>query len=315
MKEYLARPEVSASGLSMILENARKFKLCQEGKINFKSKETDIGEVFHAKILEPELYQSMFVLSETIKDSTFELLKVPSQLLHVVDVHHKSCKEFRQAKEQNPSLTCILPNEWDALQTLKALSDKIFLSSEDMQLIEQMSEKVSSVPKFKDFLDAGEKEKVFFGEINGVKLRIRPDLLVPYKDGHMVFDLKTSRRECTKENFAKDSAQNRYFLSEAVYRNVLSQNGINVLDFSYLMVSKVEWSGADYFRHNFMSLEQGEKYMYNAIEKFKFCQENDQWLEKDFDFHKKSWIHASEVMLPTYAFYEFDLMERYEMDH
>lgn len=313
MTEYLSRPEVSASGLSMILENARKYKLTKDGVINFKSKETDIGQVFHAKVLEPDLYKTMFVLSDAIKESTFELLKVPSELIRVVDVHHKSCKEYRQAKEESPESTIVLPWEFDALQKLKALSDKIFLSSDDMALMEQMYKKVMGLPKFKEFLEVGHKEKVFIGEIGGVKIRIRPDLLVPFKDGHLVFDLKTSRRECTKENFAKDSGENDYFMSEAVYRHILDQNGINVLDFAYVVVSKVEWSGAAYFRHNQMTVLEGEKYMYNALEKFKYCNANDKWLENDFDFYTNKFHETCEVQLPTYVFYKYDLKERYEM--
>ncbi len=267
-KEYHNSKALGASLLKEVLRNAKKFKQIWDGELKIEGKSLDIGSALHKIVLEPESFSDEFVVAPQV---------------------NKRTKAGRE--------------EWE-----KFLADnegKVVLSPDDMQLVESMRDKILALPKFKEWLSAGVAERSFFGEIDGVEVKCRPDLLVKTKAGYVVIDLKTMGSEATPDDFAKASANHLYPLQEAVYREVLNQNGIQVADFIFAGVSKLDYSGAGYFRHTPEWVNWGEELLQKALFKFKWCLKHDTWEEGQFDFVEGGFKKINDVTLPNWAMYMY----------
>jgi len=267
-KEYHENKSLGASLLKEVLLNAKKFKQLWDGELKIESKNLDIGSALHKLALEPESFEEEFAVAPIVNKRT------------------KAGKEA-----------------WENF--IKENDGKIILSAEDMNLVENMKAKLLKLPNFKKWLEVGVAEKSFFTEIDGVGMKCRPDLLVKTKKGYVVIDLKTMSGEATPDNFAKTSANYLYHLQEAVYRRVLEDNGLNIIDFIFAGVSKLEYSEAGYFRHDYTALDLGKDLLDKAIFKFKWCLEHDEWKEGRFDFVNGGFEKISTIVLPNYAWYQF----------
>ena len=267
-QEYHANPALGASLLKEVLLNAKKFKQLWDGELKIEGKQLDIGSALHKLVLEPDDFDKEFAVAPVVN------------------------KRTKEGKEEWEKFT--LENE-----------GKTILTPDDMALVENMKNKLLALPNFEKWLKVGVAEKSFFCNIDGVDVKCRPDLLVKTKAGYVVIDLKTMSGEATAENFTKASGNFLYHLQDAVYREVLKRNGINVIDFIFAGVSKLEYSGADYFRHDATSLDLGRELMKKALFKFKWCLEHDEWKEGKFDFINGGFEKISTIVLPNYCWYQF----------
>jgi len=267
-KEYHENKSLGASLLKEVLLNAKKFKQLWDGELKIEGKQLDIGSALHKIVLEPDEFNDEFAVAPVVNKRT------------------KAGKE-----------------EWENF--IKQNEGKIVLSAEDMNLVESMKTKLLRLPNLKKWLEVGVAEKSFFTEIDGVHIKCRPDLLVKTKKGYIVIDLKTMSGEATADNFAKTSASFLYHLQEAVYRKVLSDNGLKVINFIFAGVSKLDYSGAGYFEHDYTALELGEDLLQKALFKFQWCLNNDEWKEGRFDFINGGFEKISTITLPNYAWYQF----------
>ncbi len=268
IKEYHSHPALSFSSLSVLLKNAKKFKKMIDGEYQLEGKNLDIGSAFHSLVLEPEKFAKEFVIAPEMNRRT---------------------KEGKQ--------------KWE--EFLKESEEKTVLTSDDFKLVFSLKEKVEKLKNFSKWLEAGEVEKSFFAKIDGIEIKCRPDLLVKTKKGYIVVDLKTSSSEATPENFAKASANFLYYMQEAIYREVLQRNGINVISFLFAYVSKTEHSDAIYCEHDYIAREEGDTLFLKALEKYKYCLNNNIWSEGRFDFQEKRFYEINQISLPNYAFYQF----------
>jgi len=267
-EEYHSNKSLGASLLKEVLMNAKKFKKLWDKELKIEGKQLDIGSALHKIVLEPESFYDEFAVAPVVNKRT------------------KAGKE-----------------EWENF--IKENEGKVVLSAEDMQLVESMKSKIMELPKIDEWLEVGVAEKSFFTEIDGVGVKCRPDLLVKTKKGYIVIDLKTMSGEATPDNFAKTSGNFLYYLQEAVYREVLKRNGLNVIKFIFLGVSKVEHSGAEYFEHDITALELGEELLKKALFKFKWCLKYDEWEEGQFDYKNGGFEVINTITLPNYVFYQF----------
>jgi len=313
IKEYHNHNALGSTSLKEVLQNAKRFKLMQDGIIELSNKNLDIGQALHTLVLEPELFNKEFVVTDLkISDKIKELANLES-----VTVYPNECltpsgalSSSKKAKEILANLdsdkTYITPSENNQLDFYFNNINKIFLNSEDLELVETLKDKLMKLKNFEKWLKAGVKEQSFFGKIDGIEVKCRPDLMVKLANGkYIVIDLKTSSSDATAENFAKTSANYLYYLQEKLCRKVLSQNGIIVDRFIFAVVSKNEHSDAGFFEHDITALEQGQELIIKAIQKYKYCLDNNLWLEDRFIFAENKFETINTVTLPSYAYYQF----------
>jgi len=311
-KEYHSHKAVGSTMLSTLLLNAKKFKMIRDGELEIKGKALDIGSALHKIVLEPETFDDEFIVGD---------YKIPTKIKELVENNEnvlvypaevltpggglstsKKAKEILSNLEDRIYLT---PNEKKVFDFYKENKNKTILTLEDMEEVKKLRDKILTLPKLKEWIKHGMAEKSFFGIVDDVEVKCRPDLLVKTKEGYIVIDLKTMGGEATPETFAKSSGNFLYPLQEALYKEVLKQNGIDVIDFIFAGVSKLEYSGAGYFRHDIQAIQYGEDLLKKAIFKYKWCSNHDIWGEGNFDFLNGGFEVVNDVILPNYVYYKF----------
>ena len=154
-------------------------------------------------------------------------------------------------------------------------------------------------------LEKGSMESSWFATIDGIEMKCRPDILINIGKGqeyYIVIDLKTTD-EPTKDNFIKSGGRFMYHLQEQHYRKVLAANNIHVQEFLFLMIGKKEGTNAEFYKWTQTAQELGEEMWNKAVKKYKFCRDNDMWLESEFDFFANKFQPVTECDLPNYMYY------------
>ena len=315
-KEYHKNEAMGSTMLSTILKNAKKAKMIMDGDYQMSFKSLKIGSALHKIVLEPNEFQDEFAISGDIKISKkiqdlyedldkFGFKIYPDECLTPSGAlaSNKKAKEIIESLEKG--YIYITPKEKQEFYELKQMQGKEILNITEYNEVLNLKEKLFRLKRFKEYVENGIKEKSFFGEIDGVKVKCRPDLLVKTKKGYLVFDLKTSGKEATSEDFAKSSAEYLYPLQESLYRKVLEQNGIKVDRFIFAVVSKVEYSGAGYYEHDITAKEFGDDILQKALFKYKWCRDNDEWKENNFNFVSGGFEDINTIILPNYVYYKF----------
>jgi len=303
--EYHTHEALGSSNLKMILENARKFRLVKGGELKIESKSLDFGTAFHTYVLEPEKFDDeVAVFDEGPTAKIIELAENENIGLYDGKAKTRNAKDFKEKQEQSGK-TLLFPDEWEKVQAFKEAKGKIIISAEEFKQIQRMATHVRNLPNMDMVLKNTYKELSFFGEIDGVKVKCRPDFMGVKGDKVWVFDLKTTADEATAEAFAKTSANFKYFMQEALYREVLRQNGLKVVSFSFIVASKKEYSTALRASHSHVALEYGNDLVEKAIQKYKYCSENNLWLESPFDFVENKFLDEAMVDLPNWVYYQY----------
>jgi len=310
---YHSLPHLGSTMLATILNNAKKFNGIIDGDIKIKTKAMTIGSALHKIVLEPESFEDEFVIGsfkisgriKDIVDSGVSYGIYPDEVLTPAGAVSSSKKAKEIINNLDDEVVYLTPSEEKQLEFYLLNKDKDIITEADYNEILVLKEKLLKLENMKLWLNNGIAEKSFFGKIDGVDVKCRPDLLVKTKAGYIVIDLKTMGTEATTDEFAKKSASYLYNLQEAHYREVLRQNGINVIRFLFAGVSKVEWSGASYFEHDITALDLGKDLLQKAIFKYKWCKDNNIWEEGQFDFFDGGFFKINNVVLPNYAFYRY----------
>ena len=311
--DYHSAPGLSSTKIALLLQNAKKFRLIETGQLQERTPAMDFGSAFHTYVLEPEKFDSEVIVVESRAFiRRFDGIDLDAVCVYPDEVltPSGSLSSSKTAKEKLAKLDkakhWILPREQEEFDLYRAWqSNKIVITQEERELLNDMKEKLLQLDKFTEWLNKGAKERSFFGEIDGVQVKCRPDLLVKLKGGKwLVVDIKTTSGEATPEQFAKASADYMYYVGDYLYREVMRQNGYEVAEFVYAIVSKKEYSGAIYCEHDYTAIELGEDAVRKAIFKYKWCQEHDTWLEGKFDFINGGFERISVVPLPNWVFYK-----------
>jgi exodeoxyribonuclease VIII len=312
-KDYHNHPALGASNLITLLKNAKKFRLMKDGEYELKSKNLTFGSALHKYVLEPEDFDKEFVVTD---------IKIPEKIKEIVENNLEyqiypeevlttsgKLSTSKKAKEiiENLEGLYITPAEKELVDFYKDIieNEKEIISTEDFEKIKVLKEKLYQLEGFEAYIKAGIKEATFFGEIDGVEVKCRPDLLVKTKSGWIVIDLKTICDEATPQAFEKATGNYLYFLQEALYRKVLEQNDIKIDKFLFAVVSKLDHSGAEYYEHDQVSVDFGEDLIEKAIFKYKWCSEHNEWREGKFDYVYGGFEKVNTITIPQYIWYQF----------
>lgn len=316
-KLYHESDNLSASKLKVILSNAVKFRDMYVTK-EVKNKHTDallVGSLHHTLVLEPENFDRDYIVlgldgDRPIKQDFVEAIeklggqvdrKENSKGEMVVATTIPILKEMMNELRDKESRTIVTKKQLELAQktSVKALESWYIIKNNDKIILKN---------QLQDLLGLKQSyvERTFYGVIDDVHFQIRPDVLINLgkkEDIWFCMDLKTAE-DATMEMFSKQSARFYYDLQEWIYREILRQNGIKVVDFRFCVAGKADSSKCAYYQMDKEDILDAGKIAHRAILKYLYCLNNDIWEESRFDFENMKFDTCSTVRLPTYRKYQ-----------
>ena len=278
-KDYHNSDKLSASKIKLILENPVIFNSAYNTKsiANKYSNALLVGCAHHSKVLEPDKYEEEYIvlgLERGLKSEIVEAIELMGGKL-----------DRKENKKNELIVTQTIPILKDMLNDLRHLEKRTILTKKQHELafitsekalnsmfvVEGKSGNILLKESLRDIisLNSCHVERTFYGTIEGVDFQVRPDLLVDLgKDNGVWFcvDLKTAEN-ATMPVFSKQSAQFFYDIQEYIYREILRQNEINLVDFRFCVTGKAEGSKSAYYRLSRDDIEDAKEITKKAIQK------------------------------------------------
>ena len=187
-EEYLGKKEhISASDIKLFLKSPRKYYYEKNHKIKDQTKERHfaIGSAVHELIMEPEMFDKNYIISEKIDRRTSAGKKL-----------------YADFQEKAQGKTIIFENE--------------------MEMIKEMSLSCKMNETFSQYLEDCHFElSCYTTDIKtGLKVRLRPDILAKKKDA--IVDIKSCRNSSLKA-FKGDVYSYGYSISAAYYTDFIGR--------------------------------------------------------------------------------------------
>lgn len=260
-EEYHSRSELSKSDLDLLAKSP--FHLKNKELFKIESQAFNLGSAVHKLVLEKEDFEKEFTVSPAIDKRT----KVGKEMW----------KEFVVNSDGKTVLTA---DEYEAANNMTASIEALKASAK--------------------FLSDGLPEQSYFGELEGVPCRCRPDYYNT-KLG-LVVDLKTTQDGSSK-GFASSVAKFNYHIQVAFYSDLMRSLGHVVNKFLFIVVEKSSPHMVSFYELDEVAIEQGRTRYKELLELYKYCKENNEWWGyANFDGKK---INAVQTLsLPTWKFYE-----------
>ena len=219
-----------------------------------------------------------------------------------LDLIHKSPAHYKAARhEDTPALRfgtafhcAVLENDrFNAAYTViegdrrtKAVKDsikdaeaagKIILTADDFNAIMSMAQAVFKNPICAALLRGSLKEHSVFAELDGVRVKCRPDGWSTEKG--VLFDLK-STEDASPEGFARTVAKYRYHVQDAFYRHVVASAtncDADDLSFIFIAVEKKPPFAVALYQLDEMATLQGWVEARDDMRRYKDAQTSGKW--------------------------------------
>lgn len=304
-EDYHASKFLSSSRIKMVLENARLFQAqyITKEKPNKKTDALLVGSLFHTLVLEPHKIEEdyAFVTGGTLKDEIVADIEAIGGIIERIDNKVVDTVPVLKAK----------------FERLKSKSNRTVVTRKNLELAEVIAKralesayvieangKILLSAKLKDILKMpiAYVERTFYGTIEGECVQIRTDILLNLgknEDVWFVIDLK-SGIDATQAEFAKGSSKYMYDIQQSVYKEVLAQNNIHIVDFRFCVAGKGDYSGTAYYQLDKEDIEDADKIVKAIMKKYKYCKENDTWEEGRFNYQDNRFEPVAIIKLPTY---------------
>lgn len=262
--EYHARAEISKSDLDLLAKSPYLLKLKKDGL--YKSEATPsliLGSAVHKLVLEPNDFINEFAIEPNCDKRTKD-----------------GKAEFERFQNENQGKTIIKADEY-------AKADLIAKSVLEMQ-------------GTANFLKDGKAEQSYFSEIDGVKVKCRPDF---YNENlGLIIDLKTTS-DASPNGFTKSIANFNYHIQTAFYSDVLRSLGKKVNKFLFIAVETKEPYLVGFYELDEVAIEKGREKYKELLSLWKWCIENDCYFQYG-DFKDGKFNPVKTLNLPTWKFYE-----------
>lgn len=314
-EDYHNSNNMGVSKLKVMIDNAKEFESKYITK-TIEQKETDaliVGKLHHTLVLEPHKFDEDYIVidmpARPVKDDLVEALETLGGDVDlkengkgdivVADTVEGLKKKIEAIKVNTKKTICTKAQFKLAQQTAQKALNSWF------ELI--VSGKTILKAQLKDLLELDKcyVEKTFYGQINGVDVQVRPDILIDLglkNNIWFVIDLKTLE-VATPNMFVKQGGAFFWDMQEAFYLDVLAQNGIVPKAFYFNCAGKKEFSGAGFYEWGVSTKDEAKKVVQAGINKYKYCVENNIFLESKFDYVKMRFEAITTLDVPVYRQY------------
>ncbi len=201
--------------------------------------------------------------------------------VRVSDMKTRTSQKFQQFRKDNAGFECLTSNEFED--------------------VKPVIEAVRDHPVAMALLYDGVVEKSITSEIDGVKTRCRFDAYSKIGSRKVLVDLKTTV-DADYRKWVKKAADFRYHVQDAYYTDNMRNEGYQVDDFIFIVVSHKTYEVGIYNLDHVAKDYGREAYMKN-LQTLKWCRENDTYpLYEDFSDGEVKPIRT--VTLPNYVYYQ-----------
>lgn len=316
-EDYHSSGKMSVSKLKVLIDNAKEFE-SKYIKKEIEQKDTDaliVGKLHHTLVMEAHKFNDEYIIvdlpSRPVKDDLVEALE---KLGGEVELRENGKGEIIVADTVEQ-----LKAKIDAI---KSNSNKTVCTKEQYDLAKQTAEK--ALNSYFEIIHGGKTilkaqlrqlleldkcyvEKTFYGVIDGVEVQIRPDILINLgakNDVWFVIDLKTLE-VATPAMFVRQGGAFYWDMQEQFYLEVLRQNEINPKAFYFNCAGKKEFSGAGFFEWGTSTKDEAKKVVKAGLRKYKYCVENNIFLEAKFDYQNLKFEAITTLEVPVYRQMQF----------
>ena len=184
------------------------------------------------------------------------------------------------------------------LIAMKKKGNPIILTQNQLDVVNKMTESLSSHPRVKSLFENGQPETSIFWEENTLPCKCRPDWII--NKGEYVIDLKTTQ-DASPEGFAKSMANYRYHVQDAWYsRGVQVAYGQLANAFIFLAVENKPPHNVGIYSLNQDSKDEGWMVARHDLDKYRDYIKDPE--EDRFDGYSRDVV---ELSLPKWAFTQF----------
>lgn len=262
--EYHARAEISKSDLDLLAKSPYLLKLKKDGKYQSEATASQIlGSAVHKLVLERNDFINEFAIEP------------------ICDKRTKDGKaEFEKFQSENIGKTIL---KADIYETAKIISDSVL-----------------NMQGTANFLKDGKAEQSYFSEIDGVKVKCRPDF---YNENlGLIIDLKTTS-DASPNGFMKSIANFNYHIQTAFYSDILRSLGKKVNNFLFIAVETKEPYLVGFYELDLAAVDKGREKYKELLSLWKWCVENNNYFQYG-DFKDGKLNPVKKLNLPTWKYYE-----------
>lgn len=272
--EYRAHTDyMSASDLKLVKRSPMHLDKREEKE----SDALNFGRALHEFVLQPELFKQTHILYD-------EAMR----------------------PEQDKGITSKLNQQWkQGMYQLAHDKDLSIINKGQLQMVEDMKAHLMSHFYARHLLTKGTPEASFFSELDGVKVKCRPDnWAVNAKTGkNVIIELKTIT-DASEDKFKRDLVTYNYHLSLAFYIDIVEKVTGKPSDYIFIVIEKEPPYGFNIFRPSDQMIACG-RYEYEVLlNLYKQCREAESfpgygvWTDNNYD--------VKEIDLPVYAIREIN---------
>lgn len=241
-EEYHAHSAISRSVLWKFRELPQKYWYQYLSGEYVRPKESEdfvIGNAVHTMILEPELFDQQYFVTQKVNRTT---------------------KVGKAA--------------W--AEALVNAGTRTILNTEQYAQVNAMYNAVMGHPQAKKLFTGGVAEKSIFWshQDTGIEVKARPDYLVQTKG--LVVDLKTTA-SASPRDFQLSAYKYGYFLQAAMLAEGLKAIGERMNSFVFVCVEKTAPYSVGIYMLDEEGLEYGRTLFHKLMAEFKVCLDNDEW--------------------------------------
>lgn len=316
-EDYHNSNNMSVSKLKVLIDNAKEFE-SKYIKKELEQKDTDaliVGQLHHTLVLEPhKFYEEYLIVDLPLRPVKDDLVEALEKLGGEVELRENGKGEIVVADTVEQ-----LKAKIDAI---KGKTQKTICTKAQYDLAKATAEKALNSwfeivhggrtllkAQLKQLLELDKcyVEKTFYGVIDGVNVQIRPDILINLgakNDVWFIIDLKTLE-VATPAMFVRQGGAFYWDMQEQFYLEILRQNGIDAKAFYFNCAGKKEFSGAGFFEWGTATKDEAKKVVKAGIRKYKFCIENNIFLEAKFDYQNLKFEPITTLEVPVYRQMQF----------
>lgn len=262
--EYHARAEISKSDLDLLAKSPYLLKLKKDGKYQSEASPSQIlGSAVHKLVLEKDDFINEFAIEPNLDKRTKD-----------------GKAEYNEFLAKN--------------------SHKIIIKSDEFEKADLIANSVLEMKATANFLKDGKAEQSYFSEIDGVKVKCRPDF---YNENlGLIIDLKTTS-DASPNGFMKSIANFNYHIQTAFYSDILRSLGKKVNKFLFIAVETKEPYLVGFYELDEAAIEKGREKYKELLNLWKWCVENDCYFQYG-DFKDGKFNPVKTLNLPAWKFYE-----------